>query len=66
MFYNINFFHYCQLIKSVDAKFLKLTQLDDEIYTQFRKEFPAFNIETLSEDELKTPAAKEVNFKAVL
>ena len=55
----ICFFHF-QLIKSVDSKFLKLTQLDDEIYEEFRKEHPAFNVDVLNEEELKSPSAKAV------
>lgn len=50
---------YNNLIKSVDSKFLKLTQIDDEIYTEFRKEYPAFNVDILNEDEIKSPSAKE-------
>ena len=56
----ICFFFHFQLIKSVDSKFLKLTQLDDEIYEEFRKEHPAFNVDVLNEEELKSPSAKVV------
>ena len=44
----------------MDSKFLKLTQLDDEIYEEFRKEHPAFNVDVLDEEELKSPSAKAV------
>ncbi|XP_053407092.1 protein PBDC1-like [Mercenaria mercenaria] len=50
---------YFNLISSVDPRYLKLTQLDDEIYTLFRQEFPDFNVEILDEDKMKSPAAKE-------
>ncbi|XP_060602348.1 protein PBDC1-like [Ruditapes philippinarum] len=50
---------YFNLISSVETRYLKLTQLDDEIYTLFRQEFPDFNVENLDVDGMKTPASKE-------
>lgn len=40
---------------------LKLTPKDALIYEEFRKEFPDFNVGKLNEEELKSPAAKEVS-----
>lgn len=45
---------YFNLICSVDPKFLKLTQLDDEIYTVFRQDFPDLQVDVLNEAEMKT------------
>ncbi|XP_062570732.1 protein PBDC1-like [Saccostrea cucullata] len=50
---------YFNLISSVDPTVLKLTQIDDEIYTEFRKEFPDFKIDVIREEDLKSPEAKE-------
>uniref|UniRef100_A0A0B6ZJV3 Polysaccharide biosynthesis domain-containing protein n=1 Tax=Arion vulgaris TaxID=1028688 RepID=A0A0B6ZJV3_9EUPU len=50
--------HY-NLISSVDASRLRLTQTDDKIYQQFRAQFPDLNTALLIEDDLKTPEAKE-------
>ncbi|CAL1537669.1 unnamed protein product [Lymnaea stagnalis] len=50
--------HY-NLITSVDASCLRLTKVDDKIYTKFREEFPDLNVAKLTESDLKTPEAKE-------
>ncbi|BFZ01775.1 hypothetical protein BsWGS_04814 [Bradybaena similaris] len=50
--------HY-NLISSVDASNLRLTQIDDQIYQRFREEFPDLNIRDLREDDLKMPEAKQ-------
>ncbi|KAK3589417.1 hypothetical protein CHS0354_020746 [Potamilus streckersoni] len=47
------------LISSVDPKAIRLTRIDDEIYTRFRQEFPDFPVEVLKEEQLKSPEAKE-------
>ncbi|XP_028273919.1 protein PBDC1 [Parambassis ranga] len=50
---------YFNLISSVDPKFLKLTKLDDQIYSSFRETFKDLNIKLLNADELKSDEAKE-------
>ncbi|KAJ8347056.1 hypothetical protein SKAU_G00284570 [Synaphobranchus kaupii] len=50
---------YFNLISSVDPKFLKLTKVDDKIYSEFREAFADLNIETLDPDLLKSVEAKE-------
>lgn len=50
--------HY-NLISSVDASRLKLTQIDDIIYASFRKEFPDLDVRNIKEDDLKSPEAKQ-------
>ncbi|XP_072027346.1 LOW QUALITY PROTEIN: protein PBDC1-like [Amphiura filiformis] len=49
---------YYNLISSVDNRKLKLSKHDDEIYEQFRKDFPDFDVKVLSEEELKSGDAK--------
>lgn len=48
------------MISSVDPTALKLTKMDDEIYEEFRKDFPDLKIDVIKEDELKSAEAKEV------
>lgn len=50
------------MISSVDPTVLKLTKMDDEIYEEFRKDFPDLKIDAIKEDELKSAEAKEVRF----
>ncbi|RUS87782.1 hypothetical protein EGW08_004447 [Elysia chlorotica] len=50
--------HY-NLISSVDASRLRLTQMDDIIYKHFRETFPDFDVRSIKEDDLKTPESKE-------
>ncbi|XP_034457564.1 protein PBDC1 [Hippoglossus hippoglossus] len=50
---------YFNLISSVDAKFLKLTKLDDSIYSSFRETFKDLDIKLLKTDDLKSNEAKE-------
>lgn len=50
-----------QLISSVDPKFLKLTKMDDDIYSAFRETFEDLDIKVLHPDQLKTVEAKEVD-----
>ncbi|XP_020375501.1 protein PBDC1 isoform X1 [Rhincodon typus] len=49
---------YFNLICSVDPKFLKLTREDDQIYTEFRKQFRDLKIDILDPEKLKSEAAK--------
>lgn len=50
-----------QLISSVDPKFLKLTKLDDQIYSSFRETFKDLDVKQLNSDDLKSDKAKEVS-----
>lgn len=45
----------------MDSRILKLTKEDDAIYTEFKKEFPDLKIDVIDEDEMKSPAGKEVS-----
>jgi len=45
---------------SVDPLYLQLSLIDDTIYEQFRKSFPAMPIDLIKEDEIKAPESKEV------
>lgn len=49
-----------QLISSVDPQFLKLTKVDDQIYSEFREHFEKLKIDVLDPEELKSELAKEV------
>ncbi|XP_002720267.2 protein PBDC1 [Oryctolagus cuniculus] len=50
---------YYKLISSVDPQFLKLTKVDDQIYSEFRKIFEKLKIDVLDPEELKSESAKE-------
>jgi hypothetical protein len=46
------------LLLSVEAKMLKLTPHDDQIYKIFREDFPDFRVDVLDESTLKSDNAK--------
>ncbi|XP_006166773.1 protein PBDC1 isoform X1 [Tupaia chinensis] len=50
---------YYKLISSVDPQFLKLTKVDDQIYSEFREIFEKLRIDVLDPEELKSESAKE-------
>lgn len=50
---------YFNLISSVDPKFLKLTKVDDKIYSSFRESFRELDIKVLNVGDLKSEEAKE-------
>ncbi|XP_065515378.1 protein PBDC1 isoform X2 [Lathamus discolor] len=50
---------YFNLISSVDPKFLNLTKVDDQIYSEFRAAFRDLRVEVLDPEELKSEPAKE-------
>ncbi|KAM9735047.1 protein PBDC1 isoform 1-T2 [Menidia menidia] len=50
---------YFNLISAVDPRFLRLTKLDDRIYSSFRENFRDLDVRKLQEDQLKSPQAKE-------
>uniref|UniRef100_A0A8C0MKV2 Polysaccharide biosynthesis domain-containing protein n=1 Tax=Canis lupus familiaris TaxID=9615 RepID=A0A8C0MKV2_CANLF len=50
---------YYKLISSVDPQFLKLTKVDDQIYSEFRKTFEKLRINVLDPEELKLESTKE-------
>nr|XP_012610808.1 protein PBDC1 isoform X2 [Microcebus murinus] len=51
---------YYKLISSVDPQFLKLTKVDDQIYSEFRENFEKLRIDILDPEELKSESAKEL------
>ncbi|CAO2623373.1 Protein PBDC1, partial [Lemmus lemmus] len=48
-----------QLISSVDPQILKLTKVDDQIYSEFREKFEKLRVDVLDPEELKSESAKE-------
>ncbi|XP_038602662.1 protein PBDC1 [Tachyglossus aculeatus] len=50
---------YYNLISSVDCQFLKLTKVDDRIYSEFRECFKELRVDVLDPEELKSEPAKE-------
>ncbi|XP_032766084.1 protein PBDC1-like [Rattus rattus] len=50
---------YHKLISSVDPHFLKLTKVDDQIYSEFRENFETLRVDVLDPEELKSESAKE-------
>nr|XP_031302147.1 protein PBDC1 isoform X3 [Camelus dromedarius] len=50
---------YYRLISSVDPQLLKLTKVDDQIYSEFRENFEKLRIDVLDPEELKSESAKE-------
>nr|CAG4642163.1 EOG090X0HAI [Eurycercus lamellatus] len=50
---------YFNLLSSVDPKILRLTKLDDQIYSNFRELFPDFSVASITQEVLKTAEAKE-------
>ncbi|XP_006528333.1 protein PBDC1 isoform X6 [Mus musculus] len=50
---------YYKLISSVDPQFLKLTKVDDQIYSEFREIFETLRVDVLDPEELKSESAKE-------
>ena len=47
-----------QLLCSVDPKSLRLTPYDDEIYKQFRQDFPDMDVNVINENHLKSTEEK--------
>lgn len=55
---------YYKLITSVKATdIIKLTQIDDEVYEQFRKEFPDLKVDMLTEEMIKSDEGNFVKTK---
>ncbi|PVU90329.1 hypothetical protein BB561_004917 [Smittium simulii] len=51
---------YMGILKAKPAKNIKLTQMDEDIYVDFRTEFPTLNIKNLNElEDFKSEAAKK-------
>jgi len=50
---------YFNLISSVEPRFLKLTKMDDHIYSSFRETFKELEVKLLNADDLKSVEAKE-------
>ena len=53
-----------QLLCALDVKLLKLTKQDEEIYKEFRSQFPDIGVKLIDEDKLKSVDSKEVQIKA--
>eukprot|EP01116_Phalansterium_solitarium_P011580 TRINITY_DN27301_c0_g1_i1.p1 TRINITY_DN27301_c0_g1~~TRINITY_DN27301_c0_g1_i1.p1 ORF type:complete len:158 (-),score=39.93 TRINITY_DN27301_c0_g1_i1:191-664(-) len=52
---------YLKLISTFkDHKSLRLTKIDEEIYTSFRALFPKVRVDTIDEDEMKSPESKKI------
>ncbi|XP_076436624.1 protein PBDC1-like [Babylonia areolata] len=49
---------YFNLISSVDPSCLRLTPIDDEIYTKFRQTFPDMRVDVIDEDKMKSGSGK--------
>ncbi|XP_018398705.1 PREDICTED: protein PBDC1 [Cyphomyrmex costatus] len=49
---------YFNILCSVDPKFLKLTPHDEQIYKTFKDTFPNMKVDTVDEEELKSPEGK--------
>ncbi|KXS19754.1 DUF757-domain-containing protein [Gonapodya prolifera JEL478] len=49
---------YMKLLKALPPRKMKFTPIDDEIYQDFTKSFPAFPVSLIALDLLKTEAAK--------
>ncbi|XP_035297529.1 protein PBDC1-like [Cricetulus griseus] len=50
---------YYKLISSIDPQFLKLTKVDDQIYSEFRGNLEKLRVDALDPEELKSESAKE-------
>ncbi|KAM4532528.1 protein PBDC1 [Fundulus diaphanus] len=50
---------YFNLISAVEPKFLKLTKVDDQLYSSFRETFKELDVKQLKEGDLKSDEAKE-------
>ncbi|XP_037807775.1 protein PBDC1 [Lucilia sericata] len=50
---------YFNLLTSVHPSCIKLTPYDDQIYQTFRQDFPNLKVDVLTDDILKSPAAKQ-------
>ncbi|XP_028319409.1 protein PBDC1 [Gouania willdenowi] len=50
---------YFNLISSVEPSFLRLTKMDDHIYSSFREMFSELDVKLLKEEDLKSEPAKE-------
>lgn len=49
-----------QLLCSAPASGLRLTKIDDNIYTEFRSQFPDLDVAKLDIEKIKSPEGKEV------
>lgn len=50
---------YFNLVSSLDPKILRLTKMDDDIYANFRNQFPDTKVDKIDADEIKTKENKE-------
>jgi hypothetical protein len=56
----ITLFIVFKILTAVDTKQLKLTKIDDAIYSDFREKFPDTEVAIADPDKLKSPESKEV------
>lgn len=56
---------FCQLLSSVKASSLRLTKVDNDLYTAFRSHFPQLDISRLDVDLIKSDEGKEVNTRNI-
>ncbi|KAJ2741997.1 hypothetical protein GGI20_004794 [Coemansia sp. BCRC 34301] len=49
---------YMKLLKAIGGKDFKLTPVDDELYSDFKKNFPNLNVAKLDESDFKSEVAK--------
>ncbi|KAL8824354.1 MAG: hypothetical protein Q9191_005112 [Dirinaria sp. TL-2023a] len=51
---------YWKLLEGIRGSKLRLTKMDDDIYDNFKQEFPEFDVsETIDEDKMKSKEGKE-------
>lgn len=51
---------YWKLLEGIRGSNLRLTKMDDDIYNDFKQEFPEFDAsETIDEDKMKSKEGKE-------
>lgn len=55
-----------QLLRAIDAKKLRLTGHDDQIYARFRETFPDLKIDHLDENTLKSVEGKAVSERDII
>lgn len=51
---------YFNILSAIDSKILKLTKIDDDIYTHFRELFKDLKVDNLDVDHIKSKDSKEI------
>ncbi|VDD74967.1 unnamed protein product [Mesocestoides corti] len=52
--------HYNLLCVVPDARYLRLSLIDEKIYGAFREMFPGMNVDCITEDDIKSDQQKEL------